>query len=336
MWLDNKRILITGGTGAIGKALLYKLLSYKSGKIYIYSRDEQKQDKELYNLSQNPDVKFIIGDIRDYDSTKAALKDIDIVFHTAALKIVRICEDNPSEALMTNVIGTQNIIRSAIENGVEKVIFTSSDKAANPTTVMGTGKLYSERLLSHANFIKGNSTVFSSVRFGNVLGSRGCVLDLFKDQIRYQNYVTVTDPNMTRFICTIDDAIELLLKAGEIACGGEIFIKKMPSIRIMDLAEVMINYMAPLYSKEPGKISIKITGKHPSEKLYEELITAHESERAFELDDYYCILPTLSMDRSGILSMRGGKPVTDEITSNAGTYLTQAELLDFLKKSSLL
>lgn len=336
MWLDNKRILITGGTGAIGKALLYKLLSYNSVKIYIYSRDEQKQDKELYNLSQNPDVKFIIGDIRDYDSTKAALKDIDIVFHTAALKIVRICEDNPSEALMTNVIGTQNIIRSAIENGVEKVIFTSSDKAANPTTVMGTGKLYSERLLSHANFIKGNSTVFSSVRFGNVLGSRGCVLDLFKDQIRYQNYVTVTDPNMTRFICTIDDAIELLLKAGEIACRGEIFIKKMPSIRIMDLAEVMINYMAPLYSKDPRKISIKITGKHPSEKLYEELITAHESERAFELDDYYCILPTLSMDRSGILSMRGGKPVTDEITSNAGTYLTQAELLDFLKKSSLL
>lgn len=336
MWLDNKRILITGGTGAIGKALLYKILEYDSCQVYIYSRDEQKQDRELYNLKQNSRVKFIIGDIRDYGSTKAALKDIDIVFHTAALKIVRICENNPFEALMTNVIGTQNIIRSAIENGVEKVIFTSSDKAANPTTVMGTGKLYSERLMSHANFIKGNSTIFSAVRFGNVLGSRGCVLDLFKEQIKYQNYVTVTHADMTRFICTINDAIELLIKAGEVACGGEIFIKKMPSIRIMDLAEVMINYMAPQYLKDPRNLNIKITGKHPSEKLYEELITTHESERAFEYDDYYCILPALSDHISGIYNMEKGRPVAGEITSDTGTYLTQEELLSFLKDNNLL
>jgi FlaA1/EpsC-like NDP-sugar epimerase len=336
MWLENKRILITGGTGTIGTALLNRLLGYNVTHVYIFSRDEQKQDIDLQQFKQNSKVSFIIGDIRNYDSVNLALKNIDVVFHTAAMKIVRICENNPYEACVTNIIGTQNLIRSAISNGVEKVIFTSSDKAANPTTTMGVGKLYSERLISHANFIKGNNTIFSSVRFGNVLGSRGSVLDLFKAQIEYSNYVTVTHPDMTRFICTIEDAVELLLQSGENSTGGEIFIKKMPSIRIMDLANALIEYLAPIYLKDPKSIKIKITEKQISEKLFEELVTTHEAERSLEFDDYYCILPTTLLDRPNDFDLTKGKPVLREISSNTSLHLTKEELLDFILKNQLI
>ncbi|MFL0195328.1 SDR family NAD(P)-dependent oxidoreductase [Clostridium sp. WILCCON 0269] len=333
MWISNKKILITGGTGTIGKALLNRLLKYDINHIYIFSRDEQKQEAELYYFKQNPKVGFIIGDIRNYDSINSALRGIDIVFHTAAMKIVDICENNPHEACITNVIGTQNIIKSATLNNVEKVIFTSSDKAANPTTVMGVGKLYSERLISHANFLMENSTIFTTVRFGNVFGSRGCVLDLFKNQIKKQNYVTVTHPDMTRFICTINDAVDLLIKSSEIATGGEILIKKMPSIRIVDLAEVLIEYLAPIYLKH---IEIKITQKLNSEKLFEELITTHEAERSFEFDDYYAILPTVSSGRQSTFDLRKGKQVSGEISSKTSINLTKEKLLDFLVKNKLI
>lgn len=336
MWLSNKKILITGGTGTIGKALLNRLLKYDINHIYIFSRDEQKQEAELYYFRQNPKVSFIIGDIRNYGSINSALRGINIVFHTAAMKIVGICENNPYEAFITNVIGTQNIIKSATLNNVEKVIFTSSDKAANPTTVMGVGKLYSERLISQANFIKENSTIFTTVRFGNVFGSRGCVLDLFKNQIEKQNYVTVTHPDMTRFICTIDDAVDLLIKSSEIATGGEILIRKMSSIRIVDLAEVLIQYLAPIYSKNPKDIEIRITKKLASEKLFEELITTHEAERAFEFDDYYSIFPTIFSNKQNIFDLAKGKAVYGEISSNTSPTLTKEQLLDFLIKNKLI
>ncbi|ADL51712.1 polysaccharide biosynthesis protein [Clostridium cellulovorans] len=336
MWLSDKKILITGGTGTIGKALLNRLLLYDINHIYIFSRDEQKQESDLYYFKQNPKVSFIIGDIRNYDSINSALRGVDIVFHTAAMKIVGICENNPYESLTTNVIGTENIIKSATLNNVEKVIFTSSDKAANPTTVMGIGKLYSERLISQANYLMGNSTIFTTVRFGNVFGSRGCVLDLFKKQIQKQNFLTVTHPAMTRFICTIDDAVELLIKSSEIAIGGEIIIKKMPSIKIVDLAEVLIEYLAPKYSKDPKNIGIKITKKQASEKLFEELVTTHEAERAFEFDEYYSILPTIISDRQNIFNLSKGKPVLGEISSDNDVHLTKDELLAFLIKSQLI
>lgn len=334
MWIDSKNILITGGTGTIGKALLNQLLTYNVDHIYIFSRDEQKQDAELHNIGQNPKVSFIIGDIRNYDSVNSVLKNIDVVFHTAAMKIVRICEQNPFEAFETNVIGTENIIRASIINGVQKVIFSSSDKAANPTTTMGIGKLYAERLMTYANFIKDCNTTFTSVRFGNVLGSRGCVLDLFRNQIQNHDYVTVTHADMTRFICTIEQSVELLIKSGEMGKGGEIFIKKMPSIRVMDLAEILIEYLAPIYGKDPKTIKIKITEKQLSEKLYEELVTAHEAERTIELKDYYCILPTLINNKDNINNI--GKLVSREISSNVNTHLTKTELLNFLLKNKLL
>lgn len=336
MWLTNKNILITGGTGTIGRALLNRLLQYDVNHVYIFSRDEQKQDEEIYYFKRNPKVSFIIGDIRNYQSVNSALRGVDIVFHAAAMKIVSICEYNPYEAFITNVIGTENIIQSATLNGVEKVIFTSSDKAANPTTVMGTGKLYSERLMAQANFVKENKTVFASVRLGNVFGSRGCVLGLLKKQIEKQNYVTVTHPEMSRFICTIDEAVELLIKSGEIATGGEIFIRKMPSILIMDLAEVLIQYLAPAFSKDPGTIQIQITQKQQSEKLFEELITLHEAERSLEFDDYYCILPTIGKDKLNMPIYKNSKQVTSEISSQTHMHLTKQEILNFLLKNKLI
>lgn len=328
MWLDNKKVMIIGGTGTIGKTLLKKLLGYNVSHIYIFTRDEQKQDAELHYLRENSNISYIIGDIRNYDSINSAMRNIDVVFHTAAMKIVRICEYNPYEALKTNVIGTQNVIRSAMENRVEKLIFTSSDKAANPTTAMGIGKLYAERLISYADF--------TTVRFGNVVGSRGCVLDLFKKQIERQNYVTVTHPDMTRFICTIDEAVELVLNSGEITAGGEIFIKKMPSIRIIDLAQVLINYLAPKFSKNPDSIKIRITGKQTSEKLFEELVTEHEAERAWEFDHYYCILPTVYKNKTNIYNLSEARPISREITSNTAVYLTQEEILEFLLSNKLI
>lgn len=336
VWIDNKKILITGGTGTIGKALLKKLLTFDIDHVYIFSRDEQKQDNELRYFKQNPKVSFIIGDIRNYDSVNSALRNIDIVFHTAAMKIVRICEYNPYEALITNVIGTENIIRGAIYNKVEKVIFTSSDKAANPTTIMGTGKLYSERLLSQANLIKGNSTIFTSIRFGNVLGSRGCVLDLFKSQIKKSNYVTVTGENMTRFICTIDESVDMLLKSGELANGGEIFIRKMPSVFITDLVKVMIEYLAPKYSKKPTDINIKFIEKQISEKLFEELVTPHEAERTLEFDNYYCILPSVCYNQNTVYNIKNHNKLSNGIASNACAHLGKTEILDFLIKNKLL
>jgi FlaA1/EpsC-like NDP-sugar epimerase len=336
MWLSEKKVLITGGTGTIGTALLKRLLLYDVDHIYIFSRDEQKQDAELHYFKENSKVSFIIGDIRNYDSINSALRDIDVVFHTAAMKIVGICENNPYEALLTNVLGTQNLILSATANKVEKVIFTSSDKAANPTTVMGVGKLYSERLVSQANFIKGNNTIFTSVRFGNILGSRGSVLDLFKNQIKEQDYITITHPDMTRFISTIDDAVEMLINGGELAKGGEIFIKKMPSVGIVDLAEVLINYLAPKSFKNPDSIKIKVIEKQQSEKLFEELITLHEAERALEFEDYYCIFPTTSKDKSSINEVKNSKPVLCEISSENSARLTKQELLDFLIKNQLI
>jgi FlaA1/EpsC-like NDP-sugar epimerase len=336
MWLTNKRILITGGTGTIGKALLNRLLQYDVEQIYILSRDEQKQDTEHQFYKKNSKVSFIIGDIRSFECVNSALRGIDIVFHTAAMKIVGICENNPYEAFLTNVIGTQNIIKSASFNGVKKVIFTSSDKAANPTTVMGVGKLYSERLMSQANYINENNTIFTVVRFGNVLGSRGSVLDLFKSQINKQDYVTVTHPDMTRFVATIEDSVDMLINATEFAIGGEIFIKKMPSVRIMDFAEVLIEYLAPLALKNPKDIRIEITEKQQSEKLFEELITLHEAERALEFDEYYCIYPTICNIRSNINETEKGKPVLGEISSQTSKQLTKHELLDFLINNRLI
>ena len=248
----NKKILVTGGTGSIGQEILREILKYEPTVVRIIDVDETKQFELQQEYEDYDNIRFLLGDIRDKERLYRAIEDIDIVFHTAALKHVLACEYNPFEAVKTNVIGTQNLIDVCIDEEVEKVIFTSSDKAVNPTNVMGATKLLAERLITSANYYKGaRKTIFSSVRFGNVLGSRGSVIPLFKTQIAKGGPVTITDKEMTRFIMSMCDAINLLFKATEIAQGGEIFVFKMDAIKITDLAEVMIEELAQKYGIHP-------------------------------------------------------------------------------------
>ena len=292
---EGKRILITGGTGSIGQEIIREILKYEPTVVRILDIDETREFELQEELKKYSNVRFLLGDIRDKDRLLRALKDIDIVFHTAAYKHVLSSEYNPFEAIKTNVIGVQNVIEAAIDNAVEKVIFTSSDKAVNPCNVMGATKLLSERLITSTNYYRGavSDTLFSSVRFGNVLGSRGSVLPLFKKQIQEGGPVTITNKEMTRFVMSTSQTINLLFKVIKIAQGGEIFIFKMPVIRIIDLAEVMIEKLAPIYGYNADDIAIKRIGNKPGEKMYEELMTMEESMRSLETQEMFIVLPAI-------------------------------------------
>jgi FlaA1/EpsC-like NDP-sugar epimerase len=220
---------------------------------------------------------------------------VDIVFHTAAFKHVVLCERSPFEAVQTNIMGIQNMVDAAGEAKIERMIFTSSDKAVNPTNVMGTSKLMGERLMTAANSNKrGNGPVFASTRFGNVLGSRGSVIPIFREQIRKGGPVSLTDPGMTRFIMSIEQAVQLVIDTAYLAKGGEVFVTKMPVIRIQDLADVMIEELASKYGHNPEHIDIEIIGTKPGEKQYEELMTLEEVRRSLELPRYFAVYPAFS------------------------------------------
>ncbi len=268
------------------------------------------------------------------------MKGIDWVFHTAAFKHVLQCERSPFEAVQTNILGVQNIIYAAIENKVERVIFTSSDKAVNPTNVMGTSKLMGERLITAANSSQRDTDpIFASTRFGNVLGSRGSVIPIFHDQIRRGGPVTLTDPEMTRFIMSIEEAVRLVIDSGILCRGGEVFVTKMPAIRIQDLAEVMVEHLAPVYGHVAGDIEIKIIGHQPGEKLDEELLNMEETRRSWELTRYYIVLPAfreiyrdIAFEYPDITS----KKVTSAYHSGAESSLSKSQLVTFLEKNNLL
>lgn len=294
---QNKKILVTGGVGSIGSRLVRKLLELDPAIIRIFDNNETG----LFDLAEelnSKKIRTLIGDIRDKDRLITAMDGIDIVFHTSALKHVPLCDYNPFDAVKTNVLGTQNVLEAALFNEVEKVINISTDKAVSPTNVMGATKLLAERLTISANYYRGRKrTVFSSVRFGNVLNSRGSVIPIFQKQIRNGGPVTITDKQMTRFFMQIPSAVDLILTAGEIATGREIFILKMPALRIIDLAEVMIELYAPQAGYKPGDISLQVVGKRSGEKLYEDLMADEEIDRAYERDDMLMILPhTLSYE----------------------------------------
>jgi len=293
----NKKILVTGGTGSLGKELVRHLLKYHNPAIVrIYDVDETEQFDFQHELKGYEDtVRFLLGDIRDKDRLNRAASGIDIIFHTAALKHVMACEYNPFEAVKTNVIGTQNIIDVSIDNNVSKIIFTSSDKAVNPSNTMGATKLLAEKLMTAANYYKGaRDCIFSSVRFGNVMGSRGSVIPLFNVQIKSGGPLTLTDNTMTRFMMSMSQAVDLVFRSTEMAQGGEVFIFKMPVIRITDLSEVMIEELAPRYGYRKDDIIIDIIGTKPGEKMYEELMTADEAARSLEREDMFIIPPEMS------------------------------------------
>ena len=288
---EDKAILVTGGIGSIGSNIVRKVLEYNPKVVRVLDTNETG----LFDLEQElQSEKFrpLVGDVRDKERLKRAVEDIDIVFHAAALKHVPLCEYNPFEAAKTNVLGTQNVIEAAMENEVEKFITISTDKAVNPINVMGATKLLAERLTISANFYRGKrATTFSCVRFGNVLDTRGSVIPLFKKQIQNGGPLTITDPNMTRFMMSIQKAVELVLKAAGMAEGGEIFVLKMPALRLGDLAEIMIEELAPEYGYEPMEIKKEIIGKRAGEKLYEALMIEEEVENAYEDEEMFVVLP---------------------------------------------
>jgi len=290
-YYKNKSILVTGGAGSIGSALVRTLLTLDTKTVRIFDNNETALF-DLGNELQSDKIRLLIGDIKDKERLKRAFEGIDIVFHAAALKHVPLCEYNPFDAVKTNILGTQNVLNVALDEEIDKVITISTDKAVNPSNVMGATKLLAERLTLSANYYKGNrKTVLSCVRFGNVLGSRGSVVPVFHQQIMNGVPLTVTDPEMTRFIMTIPKAVDLILQAGKIATYGEIFILKMPVIRIKDLARVMIETVGPQYGYGYDYSQIKIIQKRPGEKMHEELIGEFESDYVFENDDMFLIYP---------------------------------------------
>jgi len=340
--LNNKILLITGGTGTIGTALIDHILkNYKPKVIRIYSRDETKQfflNKKLMDYHKN--LRFFIGDIRDKGRLNRAMTDVDIVFHLAALKHVVACEYNPFEAIKTNILGIQNLIETCIDNNVEKVIFTSTDKAATPCNTMGVTKLLGEKLMTAADYYKGPSkTIFYSVRFGNVLGSRGSLIPLIEKQVIDNLPVTLTHSEMTRYIMGTDSALELIIKTLDIAQGGEVFVLKMEVVRIIDMIEVLIEYFANKHNKKAENIQIKEIGILIGEKLYEELFSIEESERVYEMKDMYVIAPQYITEVSRETDLEKYPEIkkfdiTRPFNSKNGPFLSKEEILEFLKKTN--
>ncbi|MCY9665099.1 polysaccharide biosynthesis protein [Paenibacillus alginolyticus] len=287
---EGKKILIIGGTGTLGQLLTRHLLRQNPQVIRILSRDEYKQFEMQRMFSEHQSkLRFLIGDIRDAQRLNRAMEDIDFVFHLAAMKHVPFCEYNPFEAVQTNIIGTQNMIQAAIQNGVKKVLFTSTDKAISPSNTYGATKLMAERLISAAEYQKGpKQTVFAAVRFGNVMGSRGSVIPLFYKQILESKSVTVTDLHMTRYMMTATQAITLMLKANEISMGGEIFVLKMPTVILADLVDVLVEEVCQKHNIS-DEILRKEIGLRPGEKRYEELMTEEEILHAWETSDMYIV-----------------------------------------------
>lgn len=268
------------------------------------------------------------------------MQDIDIVFHAAALKHVILCERSPYEAVQTNIIGCENIIHAAEANNVEKVIFTSSDKAVNPTNVMGTSKLMGERLMTAANgSSKKSTTIFASTRFGNVLGSNGSVIPIFKQQIKNGGPISLTDPEMTRFVMTVEESVRLVIDSAKQAQGGEVFITKMPVLNISDMAKVMIELLAKQYGHNPESIKIDIIGSKPGEKLYEELMSDEETRRAVELQQYFSVLPAFRGFHKNIEYKYDdvvNEVVDDPYVSSEAKMMGHEEIKDFLLTNDLL
>lgn len=284
----NTRILVTGGTGSWGYELIRQLLPQDPKEIIVFSRNESTQ-VAMQRSFEDSRLSFCIGDIRDREALIRASEEVDYVFHLAALKHVPVCEEQPYEALKTNVVGTQYVIEAAIENKVKKVIYISTDKAANPSNFYGMTKAIGEKLIVHANLLR-TDTKFVCVRGGNVLGTNGSVIHLFDKQIHEKNQISITDMAMTRFFLTLEEAISLLFKASEESVGGEIFVMTMPTCKILDLADVLI--------EASGKTGVGIveTGTRPGEKIHEILLTEFESQTTVLYDEeYLVILPTLDI-----------------------------------------
>jgi UDP-N-acetylglucosamine 4,6-dehydratase len=281
----NKTLLITGGTGSFGNAVLRRFLNSDLREIRIFSRDEKKQDdmRKRYSSSK---LKFYIGDVRDPRSVGAAMRGVDYCFHAAALKQVPSCEFHPMEAVRTNVLGTENVLREAIEAGVRRVVCLSTDKAVYPINAMGISKAMMEKVMvAMSRNLEGSGTVICGTRYGNVMASRGSVIPLFVDQVRADKPITLTDPAMTRFMMTLDDAVELVLYAFEHGANGDIFVQKAPAATVQVLAQAILDLM------QRQDHEIRVIGTRHGEKLYEALLSREERAAAQDLGGYFRVPP---------------------------------------------
>lgn len=328
----NKVLLITGGTGSFGNTVLKRFLSTEVREIRIFSRDEKKQE-DMRIAFNNPKLKFFIGDVRDYDSTFQAMKGVDYVFHAAALKQVPSCEFYPMEAVRTNVIGTENVLNAATANNVSRVVVLSTDKAVYPINSMGISKAMAEKLMvAKARSQREGETVFCATRYGNVMGSRGSVIPLFVSQLKESNPLTVTDPNMTRFLMSLEDSVDLVLYAFTHGKQGDIFVQKAPASTVADLAQAI----KELFNKDEP---IRIIGTRHGEKLYESLISREEMAKADDMGGYYRI-PADNRDLNYAQYFTEGEEEIshlDDYTSHSTERLNVAQVkilllkLDFIK-----
>lgn len=324
--LDNKSVLITGGTGSFGNQFVRTVIDrFAPKRLMVFSRDELKQYDMQQALPANANLRFFIGDVRDYDRLRQAMRGVDVVIHAAAMKQVPAAEYNPMECIKTNIHGAENVIRAALDNDVERVIALSTDKAANPVNLYGATKLASDKLFIAANNIAGgHRTIFSVVRYGNVVGSRGSVVPYFRKLLNAgAKKLPVTHPDMTRFWITLVEGVDFVLRALQRMQGGEIFVPKIPSIRIVDLAEAMA----------PG-LPYEIIGVRPGEKLHEVMCPADDSHLTVEFDDHYVIRPAIRFyardnDYSSNPLGEKGKPVEEGFIYDSATnphFLTVEEM----------
>lgn len=333
--------MVTGACGTVGQKLVRQLLErFDVGALTGIDNNES----ELMFLEERharfSNARFLLCDVRDRAALLRETRKVDVLFHAAAYKHVYICERSPLEAVQTNILGVQNVVQAAVDNGIERLVFTSSDKAVNPTNVMGTSKLMGERLVTAAAVHPDlTGAVFLSTRFGNVLGSRGSVIPIFRDQIRKGGPITLSDPRMTRFIMSLDEAVQLVIESAVLGQPGDVLITKMPTIRISDLVAVMVREYAPRCNRRPQDIEVRVVGQKPGEKLYEELMNDEETRRSLELQRYFVVTPAMSVPaRGGAVPYEGlvRDGVQRPYNSSNETPLSQDDLAAFLDKNGLL
>lgn len=333
--IEGRTVLLTGGAGSVGRALIPRILDADPAVLRLFDNNEPGLASLRAELDDSR-CRFLAGDVRDSDRLARAMEDIDIVIHTAAMKHVDICEYNPFEAVKTNTLGLQNVVDEAIDAGVNRVVFTSSDKAVNPANTMGTTKLLGEKLITAGNKHRGRADLtLTSVRFGNIINSSQSVVPLFTDQIRQGGPVTLTDERMTRFFLTYDDVFDLVNQAIKHTEGGEVFVYKMDAIRIVDLAGAMIETLAPKYGYDPSEIDVEHIGRRPGETFHEEIMTIRESRRTYENESLYAIPP----EQVGFLSYEkpAGFSEAEDIvlSSESAEKLSEDEIIKLLQENGV-
>jgi UDP-N-acetylglucosamine 4,6-dehydratase len=321
----GKTLLITGGTGSFGNAVVQRFLSTEISQIRIFSRDEKKQE-DMRLLLRDPRVRFFIGDVREYSSIAQAVKGVDYIFHAAALKQVPSCEFYPMEAVRTNILGAENVLNAAVEHGVERLVVLSTDKAVYPINAMGLSKAMMEKLtIAKSRMLAATDTILCATRYGNVMASRGSVIPLFVNQIKEGRDITITDPEMTRFLMSLEDSVDLVLFAYQHGRQGDIFVQKAPACTVGDLAEAVRTVFK-------ARNEIKIIGTRHGEKLFESLVSREEMARAEDMVGFYRI-PADDRDLNYSKFFTSGEvaiSVAEDYTSHNTTRLNQEQVVDLL------